>query len=60
MVAFGTLMRGRSRIRNESVCKVKKKYGNGMHRYSLVFRREDMGGPAHPWGRGVGGGSVHG
>jgi hypothetical protein len=38
-----------------------KIYGNGTQRYSLGFRREDMGGPAHPWGRGGrGGGSVQG
>ena len=38
-----------------------KCYGNGMNRYSTEFRREDMGGPAHPWGRGGrGGGSVYG
>ena len=38
-----------------------KIYGNGMNRYSTEFRREDMGGPAHPWGKGgEGGGSVHG
>jgi len=27
-----------------------------MNRYSTEFRREDMGGPAHPWGRGGRGG----
>ena len=32
------------------------KYGNGTNRYSWEIRREDMGGPAHPWGGGGRGG----